>query len=208
MRNPVGIVTIMLLISLGMGGNLCLGQEVGGPVSDSHEESPHGVYGYGMRIRFETSTDSAGNSGEGWGDPQTMTGTFHSCSAGSLMFTPEKRGSGLTSIPVEDVLWIEVSRGRSSHAVPGALVGCLVGLAISAASQTSSHEDEFLGGFSDMEDNINRGVLITVISTLFGAGVGSAMGEEKWESMNRKSFCPSISCGERGQYQVSFGYSF
>ncbi len=208
MRNPVGIVTIMLLISLGMGGNLCLGQEIGDPVSGIHQESPNGGYGYGMRIRFETSTDSTGNSWEGMRDPKTMTGTFYSCSAGSLMYMPEKHGSGLTSIPVEDVLWIEVSRGRSSHTVPGALVGCLVGLVISAASQSSSHEDEFLGGISDMEDNINRGVLITVISTLFGAGVGSAIGEEKWESMNRNSFCPAISCGERGQYQVSFGYSF
>jgi len=60
MRNPVGIVTIMLLISLGMGGNLCLGQEIGDPVSGIHQESPNGGYGYGMRIRFETSTDSTG----------------------------------------------------------------------------------------------------------------------------------------------------
>ncbi len=162
----------------------------------------------GARIRFRINQDL---DRESYGDQvgeKTITGTLQSCGDGMLVFKPEKSNSDLEHVPLDDVLWLQVSQGRSSYALPGAFVGLAAGIAISMASQTHRHEDEFMGGLSDATENISRGIGITAGTTLLGVLIGHAAGSENWKSVYGGNLSASLSSNRLGEYQLSVGYSF
>jgi hypothetical protein len=141
-------------------------------------------------------------------EEEVLTGTFQSCGDGMLVIKPEKSGSDPLSIPLEDIQWLQVSQGKSGHALPGAFAGLAVGIVISVAAQTNHHQDEFLGGLEDMEDNVTRGAGITVGTTILGAVIGSVIGSEKWQSVNAMNWSASLRSGGNGDYQVVVSCSF
>jgi outer membrane lipoprotein SlyB len=83
-----------------------------------------------------------------------------------------------------------------------------MGIAISFATQTHHHQDEFLGGISDMGDNVTRGAGITVGTTLLGAVIGWTIGSEQWQDVNRVNWSTSLRSGKNGDYGVVVSYSF
>lgn len=162
----------------------------------------------GSKVRLHVgsgyeSEDSKASEGE-----TVLTGTLESCRDGVLILRPAKTGADSVLVPVEYVLSLEVSQGSPSYVLQGAGIGLLVGLGISLAAQTDHHQDEFLGGLSDMEDNINRGVGITIVTTLVGGAIGAALGSENWTSVYNAQVGGSYGSGQRGDYQVAVGFSF
>jgi len=162
----------------------------------------------GERIRVTIPVQQDSNL-EGYSvEEEVLTGTFQSCGDGMLVIKPEKSGADPLSIALEDIRWLQVSQGRSGHTLPGALVGLAVGFVISVAAQTNHHQDEFLGGLEDMEDNVTRGIGITVGTTILGAAIGSVIGSEQWQGVNAMNWSTSLSSGGNGDYQVVVSYSF
>ena len=139
---------------------------------------------------------------------EIFTGTLQSCRDGMLVIEQGKSGSAPLSIPLEDIQELQVSQGRSQHALPGAAIGLAVGIAISFAAQTRHHEDEFLGGISDMEENVTRGAGITLGTTLLGAVIGWTIGGEKWHDVSGVNWSTSLRSGGNGDYRVVVSYSF
>ena len=162
----------------------------------------------GKRIKVTIPVQTDPNLEGYLAEEEVLTGTFKSCGDGMLVIKPDNSRSDPLSIPIEDVRWLQVSQGRSGHTLPGALMGFAVGIVISIAAQTNHHEDEFLGGLSDMEDNVTRGAGITLGTTLLGAAIGSAIGQEKWQGVNPMNWNASLSSGGNGDYQVAISWSF
>jgi hypothetical protein len=156
----------------------------------------------GKRIRITIPVLPDPNLDGNLDEEEVLTGTFQSCGDGMLIIKPEKSGSDPRSIPLESIQWLQVSQGKSGHALPGAFVGLVVGIVISIGAQTHNHEDEFLGGLSDMEDNVTRGAGITVGTTFLGAAIGSVIGSEKWQSVSPMNWSASLRSGGDGDYQV------
>jgi hypothetical protein len=191
-----------------MGWTSSFGQGQESPVSPYVKNVLCGGLEPGARIRFRINQDHGRESDGDQVDEKTITGTLQSCGDGMLVFKPEKSNSDLEHVPLDDVLWLQVSQGRSSYALPGAFVGLAAGIAISMASQTNRHEDEFLGGLEDAEENVSRGIAITAGTTLLGALIGYAAGSENWKSVYGENLSASLGSNRLGEYQLSVGYSF
>ena len=125
-----------------------------------------------------------------------------------LSLRPQILEAETVRVPLENVYSLEVSKGRTSYALPGALIGFALGLLVSGAAQTHAHEDEFLGGLSDMEENINRGIVITLGTTVIGAGLGAALGSDDWKRIYDAKGGGQSQRSIPGTYQVAFGTSF
>ena len=208
MWKSIGIKATILLLIMCMGWTFSFGQGQPPPVSYYAWDLLCSDIEPGSRIRVRINQDRDPDSNGGPVGEKTITGILQSCGDGMLVFKPENSKSGLEHVPLGDVLGLQVSQGRSSHTLPGALVGLVVGIAISAASQTHHHENEFLGGLEDMEENVTRGAAITIGTTLLGALIGSAAGSEKWKNVYGGNLSASLGGNSQGQYRVSVGYSF
>ena len=195
-------------MTLCMGWTSGLGQGQESPVSPYVKDMLCGDLESGARIRFRINQDLDRESNGDQVGGKTITGTLQSCGDGMLVFKPEKSNSDLEHVSLDDVLWLQVSQGRSSYALPGALVGLAAGIAISMASQTHRHEDEFLGGLSDATENVSRGIGITAATTLLGVFIGYVAGSENWESVYGENVSASLSSNRLGEFQLSVGYSF
>lgn len=187
------------------------------PCSGQTPETPQIQFGYenycseleaGERIKVTIPVRPDPNFEGHLVEEDVLTGTFKSCGDGMLVIKPDNSRSDPLSIPIEDIRWLQVSQGKSGHALPGAFAGLAVGILISIAAQTHHHEDEFLGGLSDMEDNMTRGVGISVGTTILGAAIGSMIGSEKWQSVNPMNWSASLRSGGNGDYQMVVSCSF
>lgn len=196
----------LLTVCLGWTSSFGQGQEP--PVSPYVKDVLCGDLEPGARIRFRINQDLGRESGGDKVEEKTITGTLQSCGDGMLVFKPEKSNSHLEHVPLDDVLWLQVSQGRSSYAMPGAFVGLAAGVVISLASQTHRHEDEFLGGLEDYTENVSRGIGITIGTTFLGMLIGYAAGSENWESVYGGNLSASLGSNRVGEYQLSVGYSF
>ena len=208
MWRPIGINVTILLLTGCMGWTSSFGQGQESPISPYVKEVLCGDLEPGARIRFQIIQDFDGESNKDQNGEKTITGTLQSCGDGMLVFKPEKSNSDLEHVPLDDVLWLQVSQGRSSYVVPGVLVGLAAGIAISMASQTHKHEDEFLGAMADAGENVSRGIAITAGTTMLGALIGYAAGSEKWGSVYGGNLNASLGSNHLGEYQLSVGYSF
>lgn len=208
MWKSIGIKIAIPLLTICMGWTSSFGQEQESQVSPYVKDVLCSNLEPGARIRFRINQDLDRDSyGDQVGE-KTITGTLQSCGDGMLVFKPEKSKSDLEHIPLDDVLWLQVSQGRSSYALPGAFVGLAAGIAISMASQTHRHEDEFLGSLADAGENVSRGIAITAGTTLLGALFGYAAGSENWKSVYGGNLSAALGSNRLEEYQLSVCYSF
>lgn len=105
------------------------------------------------------------------------------------------------SVPVRSIRQLEISRGRSSRAGTGALVGLAIGTTATAI---------FLTGFcSDTDTNCQADEIVRAFAilggppTLLGALIGSASHGERWERVP----VARLSFGG-GRFAMRFTYSF
>lgn len=202
------IQAIMVLWVVVLGAAPCFGQshEVSASPDSQEELCERLNKGARIKLRMYEATDPENPDSET--SLKTVTGLFQFCRDGQLVFKPENSRSLPDTVHLDNVNWMQVSRGKEGHTMIGGMVGFLTGIAISTAVQTRSHEDEFLGGLSDMEDNVTRGIGITVATTLVGVVIGSAVGTEKWVSVYDSSWTASMERSPQGEYLVAVAYSF
>lgn len=200
MKNSVRILRTLMVLTLAVEVSPCFGQDQQPVSSLTFDETDCWGLREGERIRVQIDAEGSGS--------REVTGQFKTCEDGMLVVMPKDPRHGLQSYRLDQVKRLEVSRGKSGHFLPGAVAGLVCGLMISAATETRSHRDEFLGGLADMEENINRGIAITVSTTLLGAVIGSAMGSETWEAVGSEKWNTSLGADRRGRVQVAVGCSF
>jgi hypothetical protein len=201
MQYSVRTIVAWLLLTLAAGFNPCLGQGQEVTATATIDEAACQSLEAGSRVRLELA--------DGEAEAQTVTGTFQSCEDGMLVLVPENPGeTAPISYRLDELQKLEVSKGKSNNVLPGAAIGLLIGLVISANAQTNHHQDEFMGGFSDMEDNIQRGTQITVGTTLLGAVIGGVTGSEKWEAVDTGNWNASLGTDPQGRVQMMVSCSF
>lgn len=131
----------------------------------------------------------------------TLTGTIVSCGKGALVFSPESSDEDSILVSLEEVEWLQVSQGRSSHALAGAAIGLVVGGLIGMGTQSG-------GSLDEMEESIATGAGIAVAGTFVGAMVGSLMGNEKWENVYGEWSVSLQGGNNMGEYQMAVDLSF
>ena len=198
----------IIFVAMIMSWDSAIGQVVDPTVSLYVRNELCGDIEPGSKVRLLVGSGHNSDDLEASEVETVLTGTIETCRDGVLILRPARTGADSVLVPLEHVLSLEVSHGKSSYVLQGAGIGLLVGLGISMAAQTDHHEDEFLGGLSDMEDNINRGVGITIVTTLVGGVMGAALGSEKWDSVYNLQVGGSYGSGQQGEYQVAVGFSF
>lgn len=104
-----------------------------------------------------------------------LIGIYRSATAESVEVIQHDTKAGLDtrlSVPIDDVAWIEVSRGRTHHTLAGALVGILAG---GAATLAGLSKDNEMSGFVV--------VVFVPVGAITGAFVGSGIVSDKWEKV-------------------------
>jgi hypothetical protein len=96
------------------------------------------------------------------------------------------------TIPLPDVVKLEISRGEKGHWLAGTLIGTAVGigaglLIANATSVTDEEPRDPLTGFAAAVSEQGMDMSIVMISTVAGAGLGALVGAliktEKWETV-------------------------
>ncbi len=138
-----------------------------------------------------------------------LTGTYVGCEGDEMIIRPDGDGSRPTqAVPLASVSSLEIHQGRNSHALEGALLGAVAGLAIAFATKTDDHSDEFLGGLADMEENLQRGAVITIAGTVVGAAVGSAAGSDVWQPAPVPARCAALGHAATPPLRLAVGFTF
>jgi len=111
--------------------------------------------------------------------PTPTTATLSGWRADSLLL--DLAGGSTLAVPRSALTRLEISRGRKSKVMTGALVGLLVGTAATAA---------FLAGFCSDSDTLCESdevfrafAIIALPPTAIGAAIGLAIRVERWESL-------------------------
>jgi hypothetical protein len=90
------------------------------------------------------------------------------------------------TIPLSDVVRLEVSRGKKGHALTGLAIGATAGVAAGVVTMAFAFSN---GDEGDMfyEDRWAIAAVITAVTTVAGAGLGALVGAliktEKWEDV-------------------------
>jgi hypothetical protein len=146
------------------------------------------------RVRIHVSGDHAGLAGR-------LTGTLAESGPDTLVLVSGKQR---LTIARADVRKMEVSRGR--HRAKGALLGAAVGLGVGLALSGAA------GATCDGFDCLGAAALLVVVTpaiTVTGAGVGAAVGTERWEPLEAPrrphfSLAPTAGRGMGARLAFSF----
>jgi hypothetical protein len=139
---------------------------------------------------------------DGPGRARRLTGTLTESGPDGLVLTlPDEQR---VTIPRAEIRKLEVSRGRNrgKGALVGAAIGLGVGLAVSGAAGASCDGWSCLGaGFLF--------VVGTPVATVTGAGVGAAVGKERWQPVEaargpRLTVAPLVGGGAGARLAFSF----
>jgi hypothetical protein len=156
----------------------------------SDEREPAGV----ARVRIRLSGEHAGQG-------RRLTGTLAESGPDTVVLV-----SGKERLTIEraDIRKIEVSRGRhrAKGALLGAAVGLGVGLTLSGAEGASCDGFDCLGAAALL-------VVVTPALTVTGAGIGAAVGTERWEPVEASrrphlSLAPTAGRGVGARLAFSF----
>jgi hypothetical protein len=124
----------------------------------------------GVRVRV-TVREAGGTS-------RTHVGPLRTFDGEALTLTAGDSAQHSVSLARPSITRVEVSRGRRGNAGRGALLGAVLGLAVVALSES--------GCEGECEPRDNYGLLVagaTVGGAAVGAGIGSLMRSERWESL-------------------------
>jgi hypothetical protein len=153
-------------------------------------------------VNSDFVSDAYGTQGE----EDILTGKLESCENGVLLL---KRGADVVQVPVETMQSLYVSQSRSSHALEGAAIGFTSGILLAVAIQSGGSEsDGFMSGMNDFEEKIGLSIGITLVGTLAGVAIGSAMVDEDWKRIYDDNVGGAFRQGPSGEYQVAIGFSF
>jgi len=127
-----------------------------------------------VRVTTESSPDSP------------SVGSLREWDAGSIELSAS--GSAPMTIPLTDVMRLEISRGKKGHALAGTVAGAAVGLVLGLVAVSSTQEPDPDAWFrlSESEENTLQAGAV-VVTTLAGAGLGALIGAliktEEWEDV-------------------------
>jgi hypothetical protein len=114
---------------------------------------------------------------EAGGGARTHVGPLRTFDGATLTLSTADAANPV-SLARSSISRIEVSRGRHGNAGRGALIGAVLGLAVVALSESACE--------GECEPRDNYGLLVagaTVGGAVVGAGVGTLMKSERWESL-------------------------
>jgi hypothetical protein len=209
MWRKVVIKTVVTLIVMALGWASVLGQEVETSLSLNPNNFLCNHVESGARIRLLVAPALDPEVSEIQGGENTLTGTLESCKDGVLGVQPKKSETEVILIPSESVQWLEVSQGKSGHALEGALLGLVLGLSVAVATQSGPSDCEgFLCGMDEIGERIAIGTGITLAGILAGVAIGSSIGSEEWERVYDEELHGYFHNRLPGEHRVAVGFSF
>lgn len=138
------------------------------------------------------------------GSGEPMIGSFQACGEETLVIRSRSRDGGVARVPFDEVDSLYVGDGKSGASLTGALIGFLVGVAILYGSETS--DDSFAA--SDIDEHIDKGLMVVAVSTAAGITFGSAVGGERWRFAYSSAPGSSFRTGCRAGSRLAFVFSF
>lgn len=134
----------------------------------------------------------------------TLTGTISSWSDDS--FVLETEGTE-RQIRRDRIAKLEVSLGEKSNAGKGAWIGALGGLAIGlAAGLACTADGNCAAATEDAVVLLGSSLVIGLVGTGLGGGIGAAIKSERWQEYADKSpsSLETVSLGRSGRFQLAF----
>jgi len=169
------------------------GDSVAGPVAELRE---------GQRVRLMTAHS------KGW-----LVGTVQKFSSAGLELRRADTDS-VVQLPMDTLVWAEVSAGEGTHGLTGAIWGGLVGGVLGVVIAGNNSEDCGTGAFEDLCELENTTKLGVGLLAGAGAGVfagwliGSRIKTERWEAIPIDEFRLSVSARGGAGAAVSLGLRF
>ena len=141
---------------------------------------------------------------------EKSVGTCLALSNGSMQFLPQS-GPSPRTIPVTAMTRLQVSRGRKSHIVGGAVLGGLTGAVVGGTVVILGTQlgCETTGGCSvDWGEGGRWIALFSVIGVAFGGGIGALVKTDRWEEVPLDRLRVSLAPQRDGRFALGVYVAF